>query len=85
MEHISEIPENIEKGLQAIPADSWPPHGVKGLQVSHLFSRSCCVRSTSICEFKFDQQMGSVANDQTKVLQFAAFHDHGWGYVALYP
>ncbi len=31
------IPENTEKGLQAIPEDSWPLHGVRGLQVSQLF------------------------------------------------
>ncbi len=29
--------------------------------------------------------MKSCANDQAKVLQFAAFRDHGWGHVALYP
>ncbi len=29
--------------------------------------------------------MSSGAIDQAKVLQFAAFHDHGWGHVALYP
>ncbi len=31
------IPENTEKGLQAIPADSWPLHGVRVLQVSQIF------------------------------------------------
>ncbi len=31
------LPENTEKGLQAIPADSWPLHGVRGLQVSQIF------------------------------------------------
>ncbi len=78
------IPENAEKGLQAMPANSWPLHGVRGLHVSQLFSRSCCIRPTPICEFKFDRQMSSGANDQAKVLQFAAFRDHGWGHVALY-
>ncbi len=29
--------------------------------------------------------MSSGANDQAKVLQFAAFRDHGWGHVSLYP
>ncbi len=29
--------------------------------------------------------MSMGANDQAKVLQFAAFRDHGWGHVALYP
>ncbi len=29
--------------------------------------------------------MSSGANDQAKNLQFAAFGDHGWGHVALYP
>ncbi len=29
--------------------------------------------------------MSSDANNQAKVLQFAAFGDHGWGYVAMYP
>ncbi len=29
--------------------------------------------------------MSSGANDQAKVLQFAALRDHGWGHVALYP
>ncbi len=48
-------------------------------------SRSFCIRSTSICEFKFDRQVSSGANDQAKDLQFAAFRDHGWGHVALYP
>ncbi len=76
MKNIRGIPENKEKGLQAIPADSWPLHGVRGPQVS-LFFRSCCIRSTSICEFKFDRQMSSGAYDQAKVLQFAAFRDHG--------
>ncbi len=28
--------------------------------------------------------MSSGANDQAKVLQFAAFRDHGWGHAALY-
>ncbi len=28
--------------------------------------------------------MSSGANDQAKVLQFAAFSDYGWGQVALY-
>ncbi len=31
------IPENTEKGLQAIPADTWPLHEVRGLKVSQLF------------------------------------------------
>ncbi len=85
MKNTRGILENIEKGLEAIPADSWPLHGVRGLQVSQIFSRSCYIRSTSICEFKFDRQMCSGTNDQAKVLQFAAFHDHVWGHVALYP
>ncbi len=34
MKNTKGIPENTEKGLQAIPADSWPLHGVRGLQVS---------------------------------------------------
>ncbi len=49
------------------------------------FSRSCCIRSTSICELKFDRQVRSGANNQANVLQFAAFCDHGWGHVAMYP
>ncbi len=68
------IPENTEKCLQAIPASSKPG-----------FSRSYCIRSTSICPFKFDRQLSSGANDHAKVLQFAAFRDHGWGHVAVYP
>ncbi len=36
VKNIRGIPENTEKGLQAIPADSWPLHGVRGLQVSQL-------------------------------------------------
>ncbi len=48
------------------------------------FSRSCCMRSTSIYEFQFERQMSSGANDQAKVLQFAAFRDHGLGHVVLY-
>ncbi len=84
MKNIAGIRENTEKGLQAIPADSWPRHGVRGLQVSQIVS-SCCIRCISICELKFDRQMSSGANDQAKGLQFAAFRDHGWGHVALYP
>ncbi len=60
------IPENTEKDLQAIPADSWPLHGDRGL-------------------FQFDRKMSSGANDQAKVLKYAAFRDQGWGHVALYP
>ncbi len=37
MENTRRIPGNTEKGLQAIPADSWPLHGVRGLQVSQFF------------------------------------------------
>ncbi len=37
MKNTREITENTEKGLQAIPADPWPLHGVRGLQVSQLF------------------------------------------------
>ncbi len=29
--------------------------------------------------------MSSGANDEVKVLQFAAFRDHGWGHVVVYP
>ncbi len=29
--------------------------------------------------------MSSGAHNQAKVLQFAAFRDHGWRHVALYP
>ncbi len=29
--------------------------------------------------------MSSGANGQAKVLQFAAFRDHGWGHVAPFP
>ncbi len=36
MENIRGISENTEKGLQAIPANSWPLHGVRGLQVSQI-------------------------------------------------
>ncbi len=36
------------------------------------FFISCCIRSTFICEFKFDRQISSGANDQTTDLQFAA-------------
>ncbi len=32
------IPEDAEKYLQAILADSWPLHGVMGLQPSLIFS-----------------------------------------------
>ncbi len=41
------------------------------------------IRSTTIYKFKFYLQVSSDANDQTKCLQFAAFRDHGLGYVAL--
>ncbi len=49
------------------------------------FSRRCCIRSTSICQFKFDRQMSGSANNQTKVLQCTASHDYGLGRVAVYP
>ncbi len=68
-----------------MPANTWPLHGVRGLQVSQPFSRSCYIGSTYIYELKFDRQMSSGANDQATVLQFAAFRDHDWGHVALYP
>ncbi len=29
--------------------------------------------------------MSRGTNDQVKILQFAAFRDHGWGYAAVYP
>ncbi len=29
--------------------------------------------------------MNSGANDQAKVLQFAALRDHGWGHIAVFP
>ncbi len=29
--------------------------------------------------------MSSGANDEAKVLKFAAFRGHGWGHVAPYP
>ncbi len=61
-------------------ADSWPLHGASS---KPYFSLSCCIRCTSICEFKFDRQMSSGATDQANVLQFAIFRDHGW--FALYP
>ncbi len=77
------IPENTEKDLPAGPTNSWPQHGVRGFQGSQLIP--VFAASTSICEFKFVRQMSSCANDQAKVLQFAAFRDHGWGHVALYP
>ncbi len=57
----------------------------QGASSKPAFSRSCCIRYTSIREFKFDRPMSSGANDQAKVLQFAAFRYHGWGHVALYP
>ncbi len=85
MKDIRVIPENTEKGLHAMPADFWPLHGVRGVQVSHFFSRSCCIGFSSICKFKFDRQMSSGVNDQANDLQFAAFRDHGWGHVALCP
>ncbi len=36
-EHLREIPEIVEKGPQAILADSWPLHGVVGLKANQLF------------------------------------------------
>ncbi len=79
------IPENAEKCLQAIPANSWPLSVVMGLQVNQFFARGCCIRSKSVRRIKFDRKMSCDANDQAKVLRFAALHDHGWGYVAVYP
>ncbi len=49
------------------------------------FSRSSCIRSTFICQFKFDRQTSSGSNDQAKLVQISAFLDHGWGNVAVYP
>ncbi len=57
----------------------------QGASRKPAFSRSCCIRCTSICKFKFNRQMSSNVNDQAKVSQFAAFRDHGLGHVALYP
>ncbi len=37
MKNTTGIPKNAEKGLQAIPADSWPLHDVMGLPVNQLF------------------------------------------------
>ncbi len=53
-----------------------------GASSKPTFSRTCGIGFTSICEFEFDRQMSSGANDQANVLQFAAFRDHGWGHVA---
>ncbi len=39
VKNVRGIPENTEKGLKAIPANSWPLHGVRGLQVSQLFPK----------------------------------------------
>ncbi len=56
-----------------------------GASSKPAFSRSCCMRFTPIRQFKFDRQMSSGANDQAKVLKFAACRDHGWGHVGVYP
>ncbi len=37
MKNTGGILEKAEKGLQAIRADSWPRHGVMGVQVNRLF------------------------------------------------
>ncbi len=58
---------------------------IKVLNPCLLTLGACCIRSTSICEFKFGQQMSSGANDHAQILQFAAFRDHGGGNVAGYP
>ncbi len=54
------------------------------LQVNQLFF-ICCIRSICVWQIKFDRQMSSGANDRANVLPFAAFRDHGWGHVAVYP
>ncbi len=82
MKNTRGIPENTEKGHTCRLLEAARSQGASS---KPAFSRSCCIRSTSICKFKFGRQMSSGANDQVKVLQFAAFHDHGWGHVALYP
>ncbi len=47
-----EILKNAEKGLQAVPADS--AAGRRHEASSKLaLSRSCCIRPTSINQFKF--------------------------------
>ncbi len=56
-----------------------------GASSNPAFPRSCCIRSKSVCPIKFDRQMSSGANDQAKVLPFAAFRNHGLGHVAVYP
>ncbi len=84
MKNTRGIPENAEKDFQAIPADCWPLHGVMGLQVNQPFFRSYSIRSTSICQFKFDRQMSSGAKGQANGLHFAALRDHGWGHVAVF-
>ncbi len=45
------IPENAEKGPQAVSADSWPLHVFMGLQINPLNLFSCCIKSTSISQF----------------------------------
>ncbi len=76
------ISENTEKGLQAIPADSWTLHGVRELQLSQIVP---VVVAKDAYLFVSDRQMSSGANDQANVLKFAAFRDHIWGHDALYP
>ncbi len=85
MKNTRGIPENAEKGLQAIPADSWRLHGVMGLAVNQVCYRSYCIRSTFICQFKFDRQMNSGFNDQANFIQFSIFLDHDWERVAVSP
>ncbi len=75
------IPENAEKGLQAIPA----------VRRSHdassksAFSRSRCTGSTSIRQLKFDWERSSGATGQATVLQFSAFRDHSLWHFAVHP
>ncbi len=37
MKNTTGVPKNTKKGLQAIPADSWPLYGVMGLPVNQFF------------------------------------------------
>ncbi len=64
----------MQQGLQAISADTWPLHVVMGLQVIQFFSCNCCIRSTSVYQFKLDRHMSSCENDQTIFLQFPALN-----------
>ncbi len=73
------IPENAQKGLQAIPVDCWFLHAVIGIQINQPFPVIVAGDPNLFASLNL---IG--ANDRAKVLKFATFRDYGWGHVVVY-